>query len=103
MPTEEGFVVMIFSESVPKESLVAFLQIEFRSVDGFRTIEVFEPAKWGAHFTDIVNWLSKFKKKAPGSQAIRFKQVRIGLLVRRRRTGIASVDEVLKVSSEKIP
>lgn len=47
MPTEEGFVVMIFSESVPKESLVAFLQIEFRSVDGFRTIEVFEPAKWG--------------------------------------------------------
>ena len=63
MPTEEGFVVMIFSESVPKESLVAFLQIEFRSVDGFRTIEVFEPAKWGAHFTDIVNWLSKFKKK----------------------------------------
>jgi len=34
---------------------------------------------------------------------MRSKQLRIGLVVRRRRTGIASVDEVSKVSSEKIP
>lgn len=34
---------------------------------------------------------------------MRFKQLCIGLLVRRRRTGIASVDEVLKASPERIP
>ena len=34
-----------FPESMPAKLSETFLQIEFRSVDDFRTIEVFEPAK----------------------------------------------------------